>query len=353
VTLPLVSGGISGDRRGALEFERSAMPKPPAESVETLLEQGTTFMVNGDYRRAILCFRRAQTLAPFRDDIRELLAEAIDGRLANQPTALDADFGGNQFAKTIEAHRRPLHRHHHRSFALRWGFPLALTALALAAIGGITLAISRRPAQATSYIPGLDDPSRASPEAAAPPVEVTPTVTPESLIEQARTKVALNQFEDALALLDEAMRLGPEDPAPARMLYADLHQRRGRRYFDSGRYSQALASYTKSTDYDPNNAETFYSMGWCHYYIGVEEGNSGNQTGAREELQRAVEAFSRSIELDPNLAKSQRSLGQALIRLGDRERAFEAWRRAVQLDPSGPDGQRARSFLESYGMRAG
>lgn len=323
----------------------------PDDSLETLIERARAFIEEGDHRQAILCLRRAQAQAPFRADIREMLSEAIDGRLAASPARLDADFGAEGFARTIETrHGARPRRHRHRSFLVRWGFTLMLTFLVLALVGAIALATYQQPPPAApaAVTPA---PVAQAPEAAAPTAPVPPTIRPEELLEEARAKLQANQFEDALALLDEAMALGPEDPAPVRALYAEVYQARGRHLFDAGRYEEAQANYSRAAEFTPEAAPLYYSMGWCNYYMAMEARQAGDDTAAREAFEVARDLFQRSIEIDPNLAMSHRSLGQVLFQLGDREGAFSAWRRTIQLDPNGENGERARRFLQSHGMR--
>jgi tetratricopeptide (TPR) repeat protein len=53
----------------------------------------------------------------------------------------------------------------------------------------------------------------------------------------------------------------------------------------------------------------------------------------RGELERAVEAYQRAIELEPRFAEAHANLGAVLARLGHYEQAVRAYERALSLDP--------------------
>jgi len=55
------------------------------------------------------------------------------------------------------------------------------------------------------------------------------------------------------------------------------------------------------------------------------------------QLDEVIEQFSRAIELDPNLSKAYRGLGQAMILRGDVTQALTVSRRGFELGPSEPD----------------
>jgi len=54
-------------------------------------------------------------------------------------------------------------------------------------------------------------------------------------------------------------------------------------------------------------------------------------------LDEVIEQFSRAIELDPNVSRAYRGLGQAMILKGDVAQALTVSRRGFELGPSEPD----------------
>lgn len=315
------------------------MPRK-GETVDELLDQASALLDEQDYHHAVKCLHRAQALAPFRQDIREMLAEAIDWRLAATNAPLDADFSSRDFSKTRE---KPSPKVIHRKHGRRIGFGIVLIVLCVGLVGAIILAVMLSRMGERS----LDDEIWGE---STEEITLDETVTVDDLMQEAQTALDDRLYEDALALLEEAMEMAPENPEPVRRMIAQVHATRGRQGFDAGRYGRAEEDYQAAVDLEPDNPEHFYSLGWCHYYLGMERRNAGDEDEAVAQITAAVEAFEASLDLDRASAKTHRSLGQALIQAGDREGAFAAWNTTIRLDPQGDDAARARRFLQSFGM---
>ena len=71
---------------------------------------------------------------------------------------------------------------------------------------------------------------------------------------RALSYLRLQRFDEALADLDEALRVAPAS--------ADAHLERGRIYQDSGHYACALADYQKALDLEPNEAHVCNQYAW-------------------------------------------------------------------------------------------
>jgi Flp pilus assembly protein TadD len=312
------------------------------ESIETLLEQAEALIEEGDYPRAIKCCRRAQAIAPFRQDIRDLLAEAIDGRVAVSSGRLDSDFGASDFAETREGGGPTPRR---RSRGRRIGFGLTLTAMLAGLAGIIVVAVALSRSGESDVVD--EEPSEISEQATDAIAQV---LTVDELLDEARDFLRERNYDDALALLDEAMTLDPEDPTVVNILYSDVYLERGRQQFEANRYQRALRDCERAVEYNPESAGAHYSLGWCHYYLAIDQRNAGDTVASRHEMEAARDAFEQSVALDDSDAKAHRSLGQALIQLGDRGRAFEAWRRAIDVDPGSDAAERSRRALQGYGI---
>lgn len=354
------------------------MPTAPPESVETLIEQGRVLLEEGDFRRAILCFRRAQAMAPFRKDVRLLMADAIDGRLASAEANLEQDFRDGDFAETRSGSRVGGQRRRRSSSGMTLAFLLRVAIGVITLVFAIVLINLVRDMMQATPAPGIASelgpapPSPATSPAPVPegstssgtvtaPAGATAPVTPSisappsppgfaELLQEARTVLAGDRYSDALALLEQARAAEGADASQVESLTAELYSRRGRQRYEAGSYAQALEDYQQADAHRPNDAETQYSLGWCHHALGRERRTAGNESAATDHFRQARQAFERSISLDPNLAKSYRSLGQTLILLNDREGAFQAWRRTIEIDPQSRDAERARNWLQSYNV---
>ena len=74
------------------------------------------------------------------------------------------------------------------------------------------------------------------------------------------------------------------DPVPAKPVLAVIHKHRGMAYFANGDYDNALRDFEASIGFDPNGFRSYY-------YIGIVY-------SVRNEHERAVKAFTQSIELN-------------------------------------------------------
>ncbi|MGE0268235.1 MAG: tetratricopeptide repeat protein [Candidatus Omnitrophota bacterium] len=80
-----------------------------------------------------------------------------------------------------------------------------------------------------------------------------------------------------------------------------------------------LFYYTKVSDYIPKNADGFYMEGYC--------------LARKNLLDRAVKAYKRSIELNPQFFWSHYNLGQVYLKLNRKELALESFQRALNIKP--------------------
>jgi tetratricopeptide (TPR) repeat protein len=325
----------------------------PGDSVESLLDQAQALMDDGDFVRAVLFCRRAQALAPFRQDIRSMLAEAIDGRMVTSAGALDADFNSRDFSETRAAGE---HVRRHRRPSQVWGFAMILGAMVIVLVGTLILmsALQGRESggnesddQAGLLTTDDDD----SPDGVDSSPPIPQEISAEDLMRQAQSSLDNGQLQEALALAEEARLHEGADIDRINTVISEIHRAQGQRRYNDGQYRRSLSEYETALEYDTQNALTHYSIGWCHHELGRDERISGNEDEAIHHFQEARRAFERSVAIDESLLRSHRSLGQILILLDDREGAFRAWRRTIEIDPQSDQAQRAREFLRSFNAR--
>jgi superkiller protein 3 len=79
-----------------------------------------------------------------------------------------------------------------------------------------------------------------------------------------------------------------------------------------------------------STAATQHAATPSHYNLGVA-------LKAKGQLEEAIEAYRKAIQLDPNYANAYSNLGSALYDKGQLEEAIEAYRKAIQLDPNYAD----------------
>ena len=161
----------------------------------------------------------------------------------------------------------------------------------------------------------------------------------------ANLRIAEQRYDDAEALLGEALKYHPDQPellvnlgvlaqkrgrlAEAMMLYqrsltqdesGNALSNIGALHLQSGDIDQAERAFRRAIEVEPTYAR-------AHRLLGVT-------LSARQDFRAATDEFRRATELDPTSAESWNNLGAAREHGGDVAGAVEAYERALALDPS-------------------
>ena len=108
----------------------------------------------------------------------------------------------------------------------------------------------------------------------------------------------------------------------------------GNLYFDAERYDDAIKWYADAAKLAPNDVNVSTDLGVSYYYTNQPD--------------KALEQFSRSLELDPKHAKTLLNVGIVkAFGKQDLAGATEAWRDVLRLAPDRPEGQAAKRALDS------
>lgn len=102
----------------------------------------------------------------------------------------------------------------------------------------------------------------------------------------------------------------------------------GNKNFDRKRYDRAIESYTKAIEINPADYTFYSNRGLAHYQ--------------KRDYAAAIGDFDRALEINPNVALIYNNRGVAFEDSGNRGRAVEDYRKAVELDPT---DQKARDNL--------
>jgi tetratricopeptide (TPR) repeat protein len=132
------------------------------------------------------------------------------------------------------------------------------------------------------------------------------------LMEQARNLVNSGDLHGAMARMEEARELRPEDDQVLFRL-ASLS-------FDLKRYDAARNYAQEAISLAPSQ--------WVyHYLLGLVEKSVSRFDHARNSLELAV-------QLNPSAAEAHNSLGDVALRLNDPQRAVASFQRAAELEPN-------------------
>ncbi len=100
---------------------------------------------------------------------------------------------------------------------------------------------------------------------------------------------------------------------------AAKYLKKGNDLYDKGDYEKALEAYEKATEIDPDYAEAWYNMGAI--------------LGNLDRYEESLKAFERAIKLNPNDAMAINKKGAILVTLGRYKDALKATDKSLKLNP--------------------
>jgi tetratricopeptide (TPR) repeat protein len=110
----------------------------------------------------------------------------------------------------------------------------------------------------------------------------------------------------------------------------------GNLYFDSGNPEKAITAYNKSLELNPNNADVMNDLGVMYRRAGQPK--------------KAIEAFDKAIKINPGHETVRFNKGIVLMHdLNDLEGTVQAWEELVKLNPNAisPTGQPVKELVEN------
>jgi len=109
----------------------------------------------------------------------------------------------------------------------------------------------------------------------------------------------------------------------------------GHLYFDTDRFEQAIAAYTRSLELDPGNADVITDLGVMYRRNGQPD--------------QAISSFDRAIAMDPRHETARFNMGVVLLHdFDDTSGAIKVWEELVELNPVAyaPNGQLVSELLD-------
>jgi tetratricopeptide (TPR) repeat protein len=136
-----------------------------------------------------------------------------------------------------------------------------------------------------------------------------------ALVNLAKAYFNLKRYEEALAALEQAIRLDPN--------LARAYNGKGIALGNLKRYEEALAAYEQAIRLDPTDPLAYYNKGIALHNL--------------KRYEEALAALEQAIRLDPNLARAYNGKGTALGNLKRYEEALAAYEQVIRLDPTNTD----------------
>lgn len=118
---------------------------------------------------------------------------------------------------------------------------------------------------------------------------------------------------------------------PDRVTDTDRWKALGFLYMKTGKYRDAVDSFERYLDLEPDNARVWQALG-----------DARKKTGCYDE---ALSAYDRSLEIDPENSAAWINRAKDLVMLGDHEEAISSCNRAIALDPASVEAWLYKGFI--------
>jgi tetratricopeptide (TPR) repeat protein len=128
-------------------------------------------------------------------------------------------------------------------------------------------------------------------------------------------KIVLKKYDEAIALLNKALKESPAD--------ADIYNNLGFSYFSTSRYDSAIYAYSRAIEFQPNSAFYYTNRGGAEYSI--------------KDFKSALSDYGRALTLDPNSPGSWYNTGNTKLELNDYEGAISDLSTAIRMNPQWAD----------------
>lgn len=145
-------------------------------------------------------------------------------------------------------------------------------------------------------------------------------------VEGARNYITqIRSLRDELARLEADVKDKPDD--------AMLRQKLGILQYKNGQLDNAIASWTKASELDPNNVDT-------RNYL-------GKVLLEKQQYAEAADQFKKVLELDGNMATAYYNLAVVQELLGQPQAAVENYKKYVELNPMAPKLDEVKERIDS------
>jgi tetratricopeptide (TPR) repeat protein/predicted nucleic acid-binding Zn-ribbon protein len=152
-------------------------------------------------------------------------------------------------------------------------------------------------------------------------------ISHERLYWKANSAFKSGRIDEAITLIDKAIKQHPKDAVDFRLL---AECQRSKKRFD-----EAIAAYQKALEFEPNNSSTHNNLGVVY----VEKGNDA----------KGIECYRRSLELDSNDPMVLSNLGRALHKKGQLLEAARVLQKAQQIKPDASVTEELNEILQQTG----
>jgi len=123
--------------------------------------------------------------------------------------------------------------------------------------------------------------------------------------------ISKRDFKKVIDICNEALKVEPDFV---------VFYTRGYAYAELKEFERAIEDFSKAIELDPNDAEAYYNRGLAYAKLGKYE--------------QAIKDYDKAIELNPALADAYYNRGVAYVKLNKHEQAIEDFSKAIELNPA-------------------
>jgi len=304
------------------------MPKRKIDdnAVNKLVQKGRDALKEDRFEDAILFFRRAIKLAPFRQDIKESLAEALDRQpLPSSPEEKPP----KKTPKTPRSRKKP------RKNGIRfWVWLLIFMALCMS-----SLAFFFFFSTAIQEFVGNLGKNREQRTLSPSDREAAELYRKAVLLQDQR------RFSEAIQALKDAIEKEPSNLKQFEDKLGQLYFEMGEQQYKKDEYLEAVKNYEKAVRYDPSSTDHHYGLGWANYMQGRK--NQNRRRSSRPYFEKGRDSFLKILEMEPENTRALNALARIYIAMNDSTRAADMYRRIIRLAPDSREAERASRALKS------
>ncbi len=311
------------------------------ESVDDLIDEGIASLEKGDYEDAVACFREVLRIMPMRNDVRQLLAHALDEEMRTErkttlkPSKRKREKGDRSASTKVEEPAEE--RAARKKTSLSCFFLVAFFIVVVLAMGVIFIMFNE---------PILERLKTIVPE------QIQPISAGEkeslALYETAQHYYRQQRYDEAIATLTRALGLHPASDPEIKAQLALVYNAKGDKEYDEGNYLSAAEAYEKAVSFNPDKVDYLYNAGWAYYQYGLKE----RQKSTSKYYVLARDSFEKAIKQDEMFLRAYQGLARVYIRQNRPEMAAKMYKKIIELAPESYEAENAREQLKNmFGER--
>lgn len=313
----------------------NAPESPPRQepSLEERVQEGIRALDVRNFAEAGRLFKRVLSEAPFRTDVKELLALALDERTYEKDELHAEQFEPSRARQeTLSALKGVKHRER-RTVLSRWAKPI-LIGMAIVGVGlGAWVFLAGRLSsggRGESHAPESADVLKA--------------------IARAQVLSEDKRYDDAIVTLENALRLKPSDPEAIRVLQGEYHYRQAMVLRQKSDYPGAIKDLQEATLLHPSKAEYFSELGWLCHLHGRNLKTVQRSPESKSFEEKASAAFQAALALNPDYVFALHGLAKTRLALDDPQGAAAPLRRIMTVAPKSREASDAAEALREHGL---